>query len=142
MPEIKKVLSIVTTTSARLPDLEVKYGQLIFVQDERAIYFDTEERVSFQQIIVLSTEDQRLGITPVSGFYFVEETGVLWRYNIDSGSGWTPLTASPSEKIAFLNKEDFPPTGKDDVLYVSESAIYRWIDNDYVDMSAPKWEDF
>lgn len=141
MPEtIKKVLSVVTTTSMRLPELEVKYGQLIFVRDERAIYFDTEERTSFQQIIALSTEDQRLGLTPVSGFYFVEDTGILWRYNIDSG--WIQLTNPPSEQIAFLNKEDFPPTGKDNVLYISESAIYRWIDGEYVDMSAPKWEDF
>lgn len=141
MPDTKKkVLSVITTKSNRLSELEVSYGQLIFCQDKRTIYFDTDERIAYEQIILLIDENQRLGITPVPSFYFVEDTAILWRY--DNDNGWRQLTTPPSEQIVFLNRIEFPPIGKDKVLYVSESAIYRWQNGEYTDISSIQWGDF
>ena len=110
---------------------------MIFCQDKRTIYFDTDERLAYEQIILLIDENQRLGITPVTSFYFVEDTAILWRY--DNDNGWRQLTAPPSEQIVFLNRAEFPPIGKDKVLYVSENAIYRWQNGEYTDISSIQW---
>ena len=52
--EIESTLKVVSTTSARLGQLPVEYGQLIFVKDTRELYFDHQEgRVPYNQIIIL-----------------------------------------------------------------------------------------
>lgn len=139
MPDIKKVLSVITTNSSRLKDLPISYGQLIFSKDNRTISFDTDVRTTYQEIIILQTEEQRKSISPIVAFYFVEDTGVLWRYN----NGWGSLTTPPSEQIVFLEKgEELPAMGRQNTLYVSDSSIHRWIDGNYVDLSSPSWGEF
>ena len=48
--EIESTLKVVSTTSARLGQLPVEYGQLIFVKDTRELYFDHQEgRIQYKE---------------------------------------------------------------------------------------------
>ena len=138
--DLQGTLKVVSTTSDRLGQLSVDYGQLIFVRDTRELYFDHQQgRISYAQIIILETEDQRANMrSPVNGFYFVKETGVIWRHD----NGWISITNPPSELIEFLPKDLFPQIGKENVLYIDGIKIYRWLKGEYVEMGVPIWETF
>lgn len=137
----QNILKVVSTTSERLGQLSVEFGQLIFVKDTKELYFDHKEGRTLynQQIIVLEKESDRTAINkPVAGFYFVQETGIIWRYD----TAWVKLTNAPSEQIEFISKKDFPAEGKANVLYIDGIKIYRWIKTEYVEMGLPVWESF
>ena len=139
--DIQGTLKVVSTTSDRLGQLSVEYGQLIFVRDTKELYFDHQQgRISYSnQIIILETEEQRVNMRfPVNGFYFVKETGIIWRYE----NTWISITNPPSERIEFLPKNLFPQIGKEDVLYIDGIKIYRWLQSEYVEMGVPIWETF
>lgn len=138
--DLQGTLKVVSTTSDRLGQLSVDYGQLIFVRDTRELYFDHQQgRISYSQIIILETEEQRVNMrSPVNGFYFVKNTGVIWRYD----NGWISITNPPSELIEFLPKNSFPQIGKENVLYIDGIKIYRWLESEYVEMGVPIWETF
>lgn len=90
------VLSAIATVNSKLSGLEVKDGQLIFVQDKNTIALDFGgKRRLYKQIEELSTEDSRASLlAPVTGqYYFVVETGVMWTYQ----NGWVQITATPSD---------------------------------------------
>lgn len=90
------VLSAIATVNSKLSDLEVKDGQLIFVQDKNTIALDFGgKRRLYKQIEELSTEDARSSLlAPVTGqYYFVVETGVMWTYQND----WVQITTAPSD---------------------------------------------
>lgn len=132
-------MKFVVTNANKLNDIEIVSGQLIFVRDERVIYLDTDIRTPFTQMIYIKTEEQRLGIAkPLKGFYFVEETSILWHYN----TKWEQMTSAPDERIVFDNYENFPIEGKTGVLYCDPKAIYQWDAENkvYIDMASPKWE--
>ena len=139
--DINTTLKVVSTTAERLGQLPVDYGQLIFVKDTRELYFDHQEgRTLYNQIIILETEEQRKGMPyPVSAFYFVKETGVIWRYEENK---WVVITNPPSEQIEFLPRESFPTIGKENILYIDDTRIYRWLNNGYMEMGVPIWETF
>ena len=138
--DLQGTLKVVSTTSDRLGQLSVDYGQLIFVRDTRELYFDHQQgRISYSQIIILETEEQRVNMrSPVNGFYFVKDTGVIWRYD----NRWISITNPPSELIEFLPKNSFPQIGKENVLYIDGIKIYRWLEGEYVEMGVPIWETF
>ena len=133
--EENKVLRVISTTEDRLQELPIAFGQMIFVKDSRRILLDTEIRNEYNQIIVLQTETQRENIIPVSAFYFVNETKVLWRYD----DGWFSLTTPPSESVDFI-EGDLPVIGTKNVLYVTKSSIYQWDGEKYIDMNYPAWQ--
>ena len=90
------VLSAIATVNSKLYGLEVKDGQLIFVQDKNTIALDFGgKRRFYKQIDELSTEDSRASLlAPVTGqYYFVVETGVMWTYQ----NGWVQITTTPSD---------------------------------------------
>lgn len=125
---MKSILSVCATTAKRLPDLEIKNGQLIFVQDKHKIAFDFGgKRKFYNQIEELVTDSERIALEePVSGsYYFVIDTAVLWTYQNE----WIPLTTSP-EEILFIGTE-MPELGSAKTLYVNknEKCISVW-DND------------
>lgn len=132
------VLKIVSTTKSRVSELPVSYGQLIFCKDVRTIYFDTDERVEYNQIMIFSKEAHRLASIPVCGFYFVQETNILWRYD----EKWIQLTSSPKEQIVFLPKDQFPSIGDINILYIDGTDMYRWTGDNYNPMGAPVWGSF
>ena len=130
----KSILSLVATTSSRVRDLVIKDGQLIFLQDIGRIAFDFKgKRVFYNQIVELETEVERLTLeSPLSGYYFVVNTAVLWFYK----DGWIQITEKP-EEVVFIGVE-LPELGqaKENMLYVNkaekEIAIFDSASNEYV----------
>lgn len=134
---IKSILSVCATTANRLPDLTIKNGQLIFVQDKHRIAFDFGgKRKFYNQIEELSTDDERTKIeSPVNGsYYFVIDTAVLWTYQ----NKWIQLTTSP-EEIVFIGTT-MPELGSAKTLYVNKTnkEISIWDDeaNGYITVAS------
>lgn len=121
---IRTILSVCATTGKRLPDLPIKDGQLVFVQDKHRIAFDFGgKRVFYNRIIELSAEAERLSMDGVNGcYYFVIETAVLWTYQ----DRWIQITTQP-EEIVFIGTE-LPELGVPKKLYVNkeEKSISVW----------------
>ena len=130
----KSVLSLVATTSSKVRNLVIKDGQLIFLQDIGRIAFDYKgKRVFYNQIVELETEVERLTLdSPLSGYYFVIDTAVLWFYQ----DGWIQITEKP-EEVIFVGVE-LPELGqaKEGMLYVNkaekEIAVFDSASNEYV----------
>lgn len=131
------VLSLVATTSSRIRDLVIKDGQLVFIQDLGRIAFDYKgKRVFYNQIVELSTEMDRLSLdAPLSGYYFVIDTAVLWFYQ----DGWTQITEKPKEVISI--GVELPELGqaKENMLYINKAekkiAIFDKASNEYIIVS-------
>lgn len=119
------IVKVYTTVEAKLSQLAVVDGQLIFVSDTKRIYLDMGGyRVCYTAIQVFSTDQDRLDwLAPIEGFYFVKSTGVLWNY---SGS-WKQLSPDNLEQV-FIGSttDDFPQTGNSGTLYTSNNAVYKW----------------
>ena len=134
-------MKFIVTNAKKLNDIEIVSGQLIFVRDERIIYLDSDIRTPFTQMIYVSTEVQRQAISsPLKGFYFVEETSVLWHF--DKTKGWEQITSAPDERLVFDTCDNFPAQGKTGVLYCAPEAIYQWNTSlsSYVKMGEQVWE--
>lgn len=119
------ISSMYITKSKYLPQLSVKDGQLIFTTDGNTIALDFGgTRYFYQTIQTLATEEDRKAIVaPLSGYYYVEGSNVLWYYS----SSWTRMTPDGVEPIVFgQTEEDFPETGRENVLYVANKALYRY----------------
>lgn len=133
----KSVLSLIATKSSRIKDLVIKNGQLIFIQDLGRIAFDfNNKRVFYNQIVELNTEVERLTLdSPLSGYYFVIDTGVLWFYQ----DGWVQITEKPREVVCI--DVELPALGqaKEGVLYVNkaekEIAVFDSASNEYIVVS-------
>lgn len=115
----KSVLSLIATSSSKIRDLVIKDGQLVFIQDLGRIAFDFKgKRVFYNQIVELETEAERLSLeSPLSGYYFVIGSGVLWFYEND----WVQITEKPKE-VVFIGVE-LPELGqaKEGTLYVDKT---------------------
>lgn len=137
---IANVLSLVATTSSKVKDLIIKDGQLIFVRDMGRIAFDFKgQRVFYNQIVELKTDLERTTMdSPISGYYFVINTGVLWFYKKDDEKGeWIQITERP-EEVIFIGVE-LPELGQANKLYVDtdDREISVWIEeaNQYLTVS-------
>lgn len=133
-------MRFIATTSDKMDDIDIISGQLIFSRDDRVIYLDTDVRTSFQQIITVVNEQTRQElVSPVNGFYFIEDTKTLWRYN---NSQWQQVTEPPKENLVFAEKNNFPIKGQENVLYVDKNTIYTWDseNNVYIEVGALIWE--
>lgn len=122
------VVKLYRTKSERLPQLPVRNGNIIFVSDTRQICLDADGlRIPYDPIKIFDTEKERAEYEePVTGFYFVSDTNVLWRY---ADKAWMQLTPSNLTPIVYGKiVSDFPQEGQSDILYVADEAIYRWDD--------------
>ena len=137
-------MRFIATTSDKISTITKQKGQLIFSRDDRVIYLDsdTNTRTEYRSIISLISEEQRQSIiSPVSGFYFVEETAVLWTYNINKE--WEQLTQTPDNRILFYSSiSEFPAQGKEGILYNTLDNIYKWssLQNTYIKIGSEIWE--
>lgn len=138
-------MKFIATTSSKVNQIPVISGQLIFSRDDRVIYLDAESnRTSFQQIIsVIDDATREELVSPVEGFYFVEETATLWRYK---DSEWTQISAKADERVIFTDEENgLPETGQEKVLYANtiDNKIYRWDENNpqYIAMNPIYWDE-
>lgn len=127
------------TTSGKLDLLERENGRLIFVEDTKKIYLDSEsERTEYSQIITLNNEEQRLGLyRPVETFYFVKSTNSLWRYEKPT---WIQLTTPPDKQVHFL--EELPDIGVEEKIYVLDDKMFQWKSGAYVELGQPSWNSF
>lgn len=73
------IANLIYTTSAKLNELPVEDGQIIFVPDVSTVCLDIhEQRFYYQTIKSFETDAQRAATPfPVVGFYWVEETETL-----------------------------------------------------------------
>ena len=106
------------------PALSIVDGQIIFTSDTQTVYMDMKgRRHEYTTIHVFSTDAERLAVlAPVRGFYFVESTGVLWRYS----GGWVQISPDNLDVIVFGELSSFPTVGREGILYCADDAIYRW----------------
>lgn len=82
-----------TTVESKAKDTEIipiVEGQFLIVTDTRTLMYDlASTRIKLGDVIELDTEAERAAlITPLSKFYFVKNTGVLWRYNSGTWIKW------------------------------------------------------
>lgn len=135
-------MKFIATTSDKINSIEITSGQLIFSRDDRVIYLDSDTgRTSFQQIITLINDQQRLNLTtPLEGFYFVKETCSLWSY---MGGVWTCISSEPGT-YSYNSKDNFPTSGKKGKIYIdtTKNKMYLWneIELNYIEANAPNWE--
>ena len=73
-------LKVISTVDARLSELSIKNGQMIFVKDTHSLYLDMGNiRTQYHDITILQTESIREGLlAPTAGFYFCLSSDVLW----------------------------------------------------------------
>lgn len=119
------IVKVYTTVAAKLSQLAVSDGQLIFVSDTRRIYLDFNGyRIGYDTFRVFDTDQDRLQwLAPVEGFYFVRSTGVLWNYE----GSWKQLTPSNLEQVVIgESASNFPTEGDPKTLYAANSGVYRW----------------
>ena len=112
---LNSIMSVISTTASRLPELSIKNGQLIFVKDSQKVALDIgDKRTFYNEINILQTELERQSLlAPISGlFYFVIESAVLWTYQ----TGWIQITTSP-EDIVFIGTS-LPELGSNKTLYI------------------------
>ena len=129
-------MKFIATTSDKIDSIPVVSGQLIFSRDDRVIYLDTDVRTSFQQIITLIDDDQRLAIQfPLQGYYFVKSTKILWTYE---NGNWIQITEPPKQEVVY----GLPDVGEENVLYMEGTKLYRWdkLSNSYIEMGIQIWE--
>lgn len=140
---IRPILSAIGTVASKLPDLSIKNGQLIFIQDSQEIALDfNDKRVFYNQVVILQKESDREAIlAPINElFYFVVDTAVLWMYHNE----WVQITSQP-ENIVFIGTT-LPELGSAKTLYVnkeeqnisiwdSESSEYIVVGNTYSPIS-------
>ncbi len=131
----KAIMSLIATTSSKIRDLVIKDGQLIFIQDVGRIAFDFKgKRVFYNQIVELDTEAERLTLdSPLSGYYFVIDTAVLWFYQDE----WIQITEKP-EEVIFIGVE-LPELGQQNKIYVDiddkEISVWHEDTNQYIVVS-------
>ena len=126
-----------TVPSDKLEQLPIADGQLIFVRDAREIYLDVNgERTTYSQIMVLIDEDHRKGLKPVTGFYFVSSTNILWRYD----GQWIQLTTAPKEVVVFT--DELPQNGVEETLYIQGTRMYKVDEGNYAELGGPHWDTF
>lgn len=119
------ILSVIGTVKSKIPDLSIKNGQLIFVQDSQKIALDfNNKRVFYNDITILQTDTERTSLlAPVSErFYFVVGTAILWFYK----DSWIQVTTAPQD-VVFIGTT-LPELGSENTLYVNktENNISVW----------------
>ena len=133
---VKPIWKLCATTSDRIRDFVIKDGQLIFIHDSETIAFDWRgQRKFYNQIVELETDYERQNLSdPVNGkYYFIINSGVLWRYY----NGWTQITSKPEEVVCI--GIELPELGKENTLYVDtddrEISVWNEEENKYITVS-------
>lgn len=111
---------VIATTSAKVKEIPIGNGQILFIQDRHRIVLDFNgKRTFYNQITELDTEYDRQNLSePSYGYYFCIDSAVLWFYNTE----WIQITDKPNEVI-FVGVE-LPELGQENKLYVNKADKY------------------
>ncbi len=136
MADVTKI-TYYLTTSEYINTIDVALGNLIFCEDTKRVYFDGDNgRVSYDSLLVFETDaDRHAYAHPMDGFYFVEETKIMWRY---SNGEWTAITEPPTNNVIFIPKSELPTKGEFATLYICDTEMFIWspTENKYIPMNA------
>lgn len=115
------------TNTQKLPELPVSPGNIIYTVDVPRMYMDYGGQRLCYSVIELDDEDARKALSsPQNGYYYVVDTNVFWRHN---NGAWKQMSPSNVKPIFFASSEsDFPTDGREDALYTTHDALYRWSD--------------
>lgn len=85
--------------------IPIKEGQFLITTDTRSLFYDLgDKRIQLTDILVLDTEAERAALlAPVNTFYFVKDTGSLWRYMDGTWLEW-PCSGSKGAIINYVEK--------------------------------------
>lgn len=125
-------LAVYHTTSARLNQLEVQNGQIIFVEDTKNIYLDMDNRrVQYNNFTTFETDEERNSLSGSGdGLYFVEETNALWLLDDGHWLRINPEPEIPPSNVIFEEDGVWPDGGlRQNVLYVEDRGIYRYAED-------------
>lgn len=111
---------VIATTGAKVKDIPIGNGQILFVQDRQRIVLDFNgKRTFYNQITELDTEhDREILSAPSYGYYFCIDSACLWFYN----NQWIQITDKPNE-VVFIGVE-LPELGQENKLYVNKADKY------------------
>lgn len=128
-------------TQAKLDDIPYSQGNVIYCEFDRSVRVDDNsgQRQNYALVVDLQTDAQRTALGhPINAIYFVQETGVLWKYT----DKWVQLTFEASQQIVFASRDEFPQLGVSKRLYVDGLDIYRWKNGRYQLMNSKhdEWE--
>ncbi len=117
--------NLYVTMSKYLPELTVQDGNIVFTKDTGSIYLDFDGlRLPYQTINNFKTDAERVKCKAVDGYYYVEDTNVLWRRKDD---GWVQITPSDMTPINYYKStSDFPAIGNAASIYMIDDVIYRY----------------
>lgn len=118
------IVKFYSTVASNLAELPIVDGQFIFVRDTRTFHVDLGgARLEYTDIQVLPLESNRTQLlAPTEGFYYVEDTNVMWRYK----SGWKQITPSNLSPFVYGDYDSFPEQGQEGTLYATQDATYAW----------------
>lgn len=137
------IVKFYSTVSSNLNQIPQSDGQIIFTKDTQVMYLDDEGvRLPYNVIKVFKQDSFREAlINPAEGFYFVEETAVLWRYK----DKWKQLTPDNLQQVIIgKTLDDFDSLGNPSSLYVTDNGIYKWDEllKEYrIVSNVTKWKD-
>lgn len=120
-------MKLVYTTSKKIDSLELSDGQIIFCPDDNIIGLDMKgQRFIYKTIKTFDKEEDRLNaVFAAPGFYYVEETNIIWR--LTAAKVWRQVTPTGSSPIIYGETEEvFPSIGAEGILYHTDNGIYNW----------------
>lgn len=120
-------MKLVYTTSKKIDSLEISDGQIIFCPDDNIIGLDMKgQRFIYKTIKTFDKEADRLNaVFAAPGFYYVEETNIIWR--LTAAKVWRQVTPTGSSPIIYGETEEvFPSIGAEGILYHTDNGIYNW----------------
>lgn len=121
------LMRLVYTTPAKIDSLDVVDGQIIFCPSDNIIALDMkDQRFFYKTIRIFNTEEQRENATfAAPGFYYVEESNLIWR--LTNSKIWRQITPTKISPIIYGKTEEvFPSIGSEGILYYTDKGIYNW----------------
>ena len=119
-------MKLVYTTSKKINSLDVVDGQVIYCPDDNIIALDMKsQRFVYKTIRTFDTDADRINAVFASpGFYYVEETNIIWR--LTNGKTWRQITPTNASPIVYGETEEvFPSMGEEGILYHTDKGIYN-----------------
>lgn len=121
------LMRLVYTTPAKIDSLDVVDGQIIFCPSDNIIALDMkDQRFFYKTIRIFNTEEQRENAAfAAPGFYYVEESNLIWR--LTNSKIWRQITPTKISPIIYGKTEEvFPSIGSEGILYYTDKGIYNW----------------